>query len=96
MGAQDPAEHHDLAKEQPDLMANITARWQAAQARAPYFQTNVRAPLAIFWSVSRSLTWAFAMQDTPGYTNCSTVKEFATVRARKNVPSLRLTSLAKG
>ena len=41
---QDPAEHHDLAKEQPDLMANITARWQAAQARAPYFQTNVRTP----------------------------------------------------
>ena len=42
MPLQDPAEHHDLAKEQPDLMANITARWQAAQARAPYFQTNVR------------------------------------------------------
>ena len=42
VGAQDPAEHHDLAKEQPDLMANITARWQAAQARAPYLQTDVR------------------------------------------------------
>ena len=25
-------------------------------------------------------------QDTPGYTNCSTVKEFATVRAAKECP----------
>ena len=36
----DPTEHVDLAKAEPALMRNVTSAWLAAQAKAPYFQTN--------------------------------------------------------
>jgi Na+-translocating ferredoxin:NAD+ oxidoreductase RnfD subunit len=86
------AEHVDLAQAEPELMKNVTATWQAAQAKVCYHtfimkiiqQSGMRKFLQRPW-VLLALLWMcvvppqapyFQTNDVPGFANCTSVAAF--------------------